>query len=209
MSNLIYKNMDEKSKHLLLKTLSAKTFSYEEDSIISYYFGRRSIICIVEEGSATLTRYDYNGDRTILETLSVGDIFSDMFFESSQSEIEVRAASKSVITFISYDELLSKAEPSKTVLLFLNNLISIISNNIIKLNERIELLTTRSIRNKLLAYFEMLSRKNNSKSFDLPLNYTSLADYLAVDRSALMRELKSLKDDNIIKDINKRITLLY
>ena len=55
----------------------------------------------------------------------------------------------------------------------------------------------------------MLSRKNNSKSFDLPLNYTSLADYLAVDRSALMRELKSLKDDNIIKDINKRITLLY
>ena len=139
----------------------------------------------------------------------VGDIFSDMFFESSQSEIEVRAASKSVITFISYDELLSKAETSKTVLLFLNNLISIISNNIIKLNERIELLTTRSIRNKLLAYFEMLSRKNNSKSFDLPLNYTSLADYLAVDRSALMRELKSLKDDNIIKDINKRITLLY
>ena len=80
---------------------------------------------------------------------------------------------------------------------------------IIKRNERIELLTARSIRNKLLAYFELEAKKNNSKTFNLNYSYTDLADYLAIDRSAMMRELKNLKEDRLIKDVNKKITLLF
>ncbi|MBR1817514.1 MAG: winged helix-turn-helix domain-containing protein, partial [Bacilli bacterium] len=53
------------------------------------------------------------------------------------------------------------------------------------------------------------AKKNHSKSFNLIMTYTSLADYLAVDRSAMMRELKNLKEDKLIKDVNKKITLLY
>ena len=83
------------------------------------------------------------------------------------------------------------------------------SKKLIKRNERIELLTKRSIRNKLLAYFELQAKKKNAKTFDLSYSYTDLADYLCVDRSALMRELKNLKEDKLIKDINKKITLLY
>ena len=40
-------------------------------------------------------------------------------------------------------------------------------------------------------------------------SYTDLADYLSVDRSAMMRELKNLKEDKLIKDTNKKITILY
>lgn len=77
------------------------------------------------------------------------------------------------------------------------------------LNTRIELLTKRSIRDKLIGYFTLISSKNLNKSFTLPFSLTDLADYLSVDRSAMMRELKLLIDEGFIKKRGNKITLLY
>ena len=80
---------------------------------------------------------------------------------------------------------------------------------IIDLNTRIELLSKRTIREKLLSYFAIISAKNISRSFVIPFSLTDLADYLSVDRSAMMRELGYLKTDKIIEKNGNRITLLY
>ena len=74
---------------------------------------------------------------------------------------------------------------------------------------RVELLTKRSTRDKLLAYFSLVSTRNLSKSFVLPFSLTDLADYLSVDRSAMMREMKLLKEDGLIQKTGNKITLLY
>ena len=39
--------------------------------------------------------------------------------------------------------------------------------------------------------------------------FKELADYLAVDRSAMSRELSYLKDEGLIETIGKRIVLKY
>lgn len=80
--------------------------------------------------------------------------------------------------------------------------------NTIKLNTRIELLTKKNIRDKLLTYFTLLSTRKLSKTFTLPFSLTDLADYLSVDRSAMMRELSHLKEEGFIKKNGKKITLL-
>ena len=76
------------------------------------------------------------------------------------------------------------------------------------LNTRIELLTKRTIREKLLGYFSILSTRSFSKTFLLPFSLTDLADYLSIDRSAMMRELSTLKEDGIIKKVGNKITYL-
>jgi CRP-like cAMP-binding protein len=53
----------------------------------------------------------------------------------------------------------------------------------------------------------MLSKNNQKDTFTLTMSYTSLAEYLCVDRSALMREIKKLKEQNVIKVNKKTITL--
>lgn len=85
----------------------------------------------------------------------------------------------------------------------------LILNKMTVLNTRIELLTKRSIRDKLIGYFTLISSKNLNKSFTLPFSLTDLADYLSVDRSAMMREMKSLKEEGFIEKNGNRITLLY
>ena len=85
----------------------------------------------------------------------------------------------------------------------------LILDKITELNTRIELLTQRTTRDKLLVYFSLISTRNLSKTFELPLSLTDLADYLNVDRSAMMRELKLLKEDRLVDKIGNRIILLY
>ena len=77
------------------------------------------------------------------------------------------------------------------------------------LNTRIELLTKRSTREKILAYFTLVSKGRINKSFRLPFSYTDLADYLNVDRSAMTREISALVEDGFIKKDKRNITILY
>lgn len=205
----IYKNIEKKDLKKLLNTLQSNTLFYKSDQTIAYSIGNRNLIGIIEEGSAKLLRYDYDGARTILDEMNVGDIFSDMFLSTDSGELSVIATTDCKATFIEYDKLIEECKTSKIAPVLLDNLVKLITKKLIKRNERIELLTRRSIRNKLLRYFELEEKKNNSKTFNLKYTYTDLADYLSIDRSAMMRELKNLKEDKLIEDINKKITILY
>ena len=92
---------------------------------------------------------------------------------------------------------------------FLKNLLDIVTQRIQEKNERIEILTKNTIRNKLLEYFHIYSKKHGTKYVYLPFTFSDLADYLAVDRSAMSRELKYLKEEGFIEVKGKRITRLY
>ena len=70
------------------------------------------------------------------------------------------------------------------------------------------LLTHKGVRDRLLTYFNLLSLENGSKSFELPFSLTDLSDYLMIERTAMMREFKRLKDEKIIKKVKNKITLL-
>ena len=71
------------------------------------------------------------------------------------------------------------------------------------------MLSQKTIRDKILSYFRILSQNSFSQTFTLPFSLTDLADYLGVDRSAMMREIKTLKEDGVIKKLDKdRYTLL-
>ena len=89
------------------------------------------------------------------------------------------------------------------------SLTKLILKEVVDLNTRIELLTKRNIRDKLVSYFNLLSSKTLYKTITIPFSYTDLADYLSIDRSAMSRELKYLEDENFIKRNGKKISLLY
>lgn len=88
-----------------------------------------------------------------------------------------------------------------------NNLVKIISQKNIELMQKFNHITKPSTKDKVLAYLQYVSKKENSKYFDIPFNRQELADYLSVDRSALSFELSKLKKQGII-DFNKNHFML-
>ena len=196
----IFKDIDKKDITKMLKCFDAKTRIFKKDSIIMNYIGNTSTVGIIINGTAELIRNDYNGNRTIIETLTKDDIFGEVFSSYNIDELSIKASEETEIIFIDYCHIIkrcTKACPYHSKLV--ENTLDILSEKIVNNNERI----------KLLAYFDIMSKKKLSKTFTIPFTYTDLADYLGIDRSAMQRELKNLKEDNLIKTNNKKITLTY
>ena len=206
--NFDVKNFIEKFENSCHR-VQKKTFSKNE--VITSYINKRNQFCILVSGNADLIRYDLNGNRTIVDHFSDGDVFGEVFYTiTTNNELLVEAREKCEVLFYIYDDIHSKCRHNCKFHQELSDILpELILSKVTSLNTRIELLTKRSIRDKLIGYFSMLSTRKLNKSFTLPFSLTDLADFLSVDRSAMMRELKLLKDDGFIEKCGNKITLLY
>lgn len=185
--------------------------SFLKNEVITSYIKKRNQFCILENGNADLVRYDLNGNRTIVEHFSKNDVFGEVFYTiTTNNELLVEAREKCDVLFYRYHDLRSKCRNNcKFHQKLSEDLPELILSKVTDLNMRIELLTKRSTRDKLIGYFTMLSTRTLNKNFSLPFSLTDLADYLSVDRSAMMRELKLLKEEGFIEKNGNKITLLY
>ena len=160
---------------------------------------------IVENGHISLMKTDINGVRTIFEQLGAGGVFGDVLgFAWADGSFFLVAEEDSDVLYIDYEHIIKRcanacAHHSAVV----SNLVKLMSEKTQALSEHLEILSRRTTREKLLAYFAMLAAKNKSLYFTMPFSQTSLADYICVDRSAMVRELRRMSEEGLI-DIERR-----
>ena len=178
---------------------------------ITTYIQKRNQICIMINGTADLIRFDLNGNKDIVDKFNSNDIFGEAFYPvHTNNELTVISTSDCDILFFLYNDIYEKCKQNCKFHATLSaSLLELTLKNAVHQNTRIEVLSKRTIREKLLSYFFILSSRDFSKSFTLPFSLTNLADYLSVDRSAMMRELKNLVDEGFISKNGNRIKLLY
>lgn len=209
MEELFY-NIDNKQKHKLLRSLEATTSFFKKNNIILSSVKHNNIICILLSGHIQITKTDYNGNRTIIEDLKDNSIFGSITSDISNNEYDIITKEDSKIIVIYFNEIINYNEFNTSYFnQFLKNLLKIMSEKNKQNNDRIEILTNKTIRDKLLAYFKINIQKSNSKTIILPFSLTDLADYLAINRSAMSRELKYLKEDGLIELKGRKIKILY
>ncbi len=203
-----FDNISKKNKEKLLKNLKSHTVNYKNNTNITEIITDKNEIGIIVSGYLQIVKNNYNGSSNVIDTLQENDAFSSSTFYIDD-DYEIIAKEDVNIIIIDYTELINYNENDKVYNQFIKNLFIILNEKLTDKNERIEILTKKTIRNKLLEYFKIMSKKNGSKYIYLPFNFINLADYLAIDRSAMSRELKFLKDEGFIEIKGKRITLLY
>ena len=151
-----------------------------------------------------------DGNRTILESLEEGGVFGEVlaFSGALGDSIYVTCRKDCRVLFLNYDRIVRQCEHAclhHSVLV--QNLFRLLSSKVLHLSERVEVLSCRSIREKLLCYFYQQSAKQQSQTFVLPFTFSTLADYISTDRSAMMRELKRLREEGLVQTDNRKITL--
>ena len=209
MATYIFKGISDNDQKKLLTQLYAKTLHYSKGSTVLNNVGKTDMMGIINEGSVNIIRIDYNGTKTIIETLGKDEIFYAQTFKSDNNELSIITQEESRITLFEYTTMLNlKPRYQDLQRKMLDNFTQIIIDKLNQNMERIQILTKKTIREKLLAYFQNEAKKHHRKVFKLNLSLTDLADYLAIDRSAMMREIKHLKEDRIIIIEKKRVTLL-
>ena len=206
----LFKDITPDNKSKLLKLLETSNFTYQKGVNIAYLFKDKESIGSVIEGSLDIIRIDYNGTRTIIETIYEDEILGTSLTSLLRNDYEIITREDTKILWLDYKVILEINDTKYSYYnQFIKNLLMIaLEKNTLK-NERIEILTQKTIRNKLLEYFRIEALKNRSKIIYLKSTWQDLADYLAIDRCAMTRELKNLKEEGFISVKGRVITLLY
>ncbi len=205
-----FDNLSQKNINKLLFLLRADKLSFNKDTNISKTIIDKNTICIITKGCIQIIRNNYNGNDTIIETLKENDVLTSSISYIKSSEYNLYIKEDTELIIIDENILLNYPENSKGYYnQFIKNLFIILNDRMREKNERIQILIKKSIRDKLLEYFYLSRSKTGSNNIYLPFNYTILADYLGINRSALMREIKNLKNEGFIETKGNKIKLLY
>ena len=153
------------------------------------------------EGKLQVVQYDYLGNKSVISVIEPKQIFGEAFaYVNKNSSLDVEAIEKSKVLFLDSDKLSTPCEHCCTFhKQLVKNLLFIISNKNVNLTQKIECMSKRTTKEKLLTFLSLESIKNNSKEFTISLDRQALADYLGVERSAMSAELSKLRKDGIIE----------
>lgn len=179
-----------------------------EELIYDFDTGRHTI-GVLATGSAIVERVDRRGDRTILEHLEPGGVFGEMlmFQNVLGDSVCVSCEKTCCVWFFPEEKLERRCEKNcGHHNRMIENMFRLIRDKATALSERVEVLSRRSIREKLLCYFSLQQAKCGG-SFTLPFSLSALADYISTDRSAMMRELKKLRQSGRVRIEGRKVTI--
>ena len=192
----LFEDIDIYNYETLLHCLSGKMVHYSKNQRIISEGEIITSFGIVLNGRVQVIQDDYYGNNNILAIINEGQLFGEAFACGSNVifPFTVIATSDSDVLFIDCKKLSSPCEKACGFhSRIIQNLLSVVSNKNKSLTEKITYITKRTTSEKVLAYLSSQAIKSGSHKFNIPFNRQELADYLAVDRSALSVELSKLK----------------
>ena len=163
-------------------------------------------VVMVLKGSANILNEDDLGNISIIGRVGFSEIFG---LEEVNNKLEsyknnLVAKERCLVMFMNAHRLMNMCENKcKRHELIIKNLTSMLLDSNRILLEKLNIMSKKSTREKLLAYFTLCMEKNNNTYFEIPFNKTELANYLSVDRSAMSTELNKMKQEGII-DFDKK-----
>ena len=203
----IFQNISAASMERMLACFHVRQCTYAAGSAVREYGDGGKEVGIITDGTADLVRIDYGGTRTILEHLETGSIFGEVlaFTVQTGDSISVVTEGGCRVMYMDYDHIMKRCENAcQHHSQLVQNLFSLVTDQMQQMGQRVEVLSRRSIREKLLCYFSIQARDG---AFTLPFTLSALADYIGSDRSAMMRELRKLRQEGLVQVEGRRVTL--
>lgn len=166
---------------------------------------------ILLQGKVIVEQVDYWGNRDILREVDVGELFAEAYaiLDSTVLPSNVVALQDSVVLSLDADKIIGECHNRCICHRDLkNNLIRMLSAGNRALTQKIRHVSKRTTREKLISYLTAMSVYAADKTFEIPFDRRELADYLAVERSAMCSELSKMKKEGMI-DYHKNHFTLY
>lgn len=205
-----FNELTDLQKTKLLKLLQVHIYKYTKNEEVLPTIKNENIVCIIIKGSAQIINIDYNGNENIIETLFENDIFGTNISGTNNENYQIISKEDIEVMVIDHNILISNKNLKYDYFnMFIKNLFIIIDSKLKDTNEKIRILEKKTIRDRLLEYFDIQYKKSYQRTIELKYNFKDLADYMAVNRSAMFREIKNLKNEKLISTKGKKITLLY
>ena len=199
--SILLNNIKQEELSSMLGCLRGVIKKYDKGETVISEGDKLNKFGLLIEGKLQVVQYDYLGNKSVISVIEPKQIFGEAFaYVNKNSSLDVEAIEKSKVLFLDSDKLSTPCEHCCTFhKQLVKNLLFIISNKNVNLTQKIECMSKRTTKEKLLTFLSLESIKNNSKEFTISLDRQALADYLGVERSAMSAELSKLKNEGIVE----------
>lgn len=192
---------------VMLECMGANVKKYHKGEIVILSSAQVQYVGVVLDGCIHMVKEQTNGEQVLLTIIRSGELFGESFvcLEGSTSYTTFLTSEKTTVLFIPFQKIMYMCDnrcPFHHMLI--ENMVGMLSNKNVRLMQKIDISSRKTLREKLLAYFQMEQKRQKAEQIELDINRATLADYLGVNRSALTRELSKMKEEGLI-DFEKNI----
>ncbi|TCS77244.1 Crp/Fnr family transcriptional regulator [Pectinatus cerevisiiphilus] len=200
----------EKEIYSMLACLGSFAGKYEKNEAIFHANENITNVGLVLSGSLYLEREDYWGNRSLLLRVEKGELFGEIYACEPllSTNISAISAEETVVLFMDVQRITTLCTSNCIYhSQLIHNLLSVLAKKAYMLTCKINHITKRTTRNKLLSYFSEQALLAGSSEFMIPFNRQELADFLSVNRSAMSAELSRMQSEGIITFCKNHIKL--
>ncbi len=197
----LFDGIDMQDRKAVLGCIGYHVSTFPKGSIVAFEGENIRHVGLILFGSVDMIKEDIWGNKTILVRIHKNDLFGETFAwgDDNLSVVTFVVSEDAKIMFMPFDKTMRSCTMSCGFHHQLTeNMVRIIANKNRELIRKVEVVSKRTIREKLLAYLSIQAETQKSRYFELPLGRIELAEYLCVDRSALTRELVKMKEEGLI-----------
>lgn len=200
---VLFKSLDYDNLKVLLNSVPYNIVMFNKDDIIAIEGDDCNSLGIILRGSVEVHKPFPSGKIVTINNFQAGNIFGEaiLFSGSHKYPANVISTSESIIMYINRDEIIQLMKLNDKIL---SNFVTVLSNRILMLNDRITNLSLDTVRKKVANILLMEYKKQKTKSIVLPFCRKKMAEMLNIPRPSLSRELSKMKEDNII-DFSKNL----
>lgn len=193
----------------LLAWMDARKRQYRKGELLLRRGSRTGRLGLVLSGMVHIVREDFWGNRGIVGLAEAGDVFAESYALSGEPlEVSVLAAADVTVLFLKVEPMSGIREDAPGAAQLTANLLFLLAGKNLQLTRKMRHMARRSTREKLLSYLSAQALLAGGPEFDIPLDRQQLADYLAVDRSAMSAALGRLRDEGVLEFRKNHFRLL-
>ena len=207
----LFEGVSREDRVAMLQCMQARTVDVAKGEAVFRAEGPAEYVGILLSGGVRVFREDFDGHRTIQAAVRPGDLFGETFACAGLSWLPVTAEADqpSRVLLIRLKRIIETCPSAcgfhnRVVL----NLLKVLAAKNLLLNRKLEIVSRRTTREKLMAYLSFQARAAGSNHFAIPFDRQGLADYLGVDRSALSAEIGKLRREGVLESDRSVFTLL-
>ncbi|CCQ93533.1 Transcriptional regulatory protein [[Clostridium] ultunense Esp] len=204
---VLFKNVKEKELIRILEKTPHQIIEYDKDEVIAIEGDDCHSLGVILKGKVEIQKIFPSGQITTINNFKEGNIFGEslVFSDRHTYPATITAIEPSKIMYIEKTEIINLSILNSKILI---NFVSVLSDRILMLNERISNLSQDSLRKKISNFLLSEYKKQNNIILTFPYTRKKMAELLNIPRPSLSRELIRMRNEGIINFDRNTIKIL-
>ncbi|EPF28435.1 Crp/Fnr family transcriptional regulator [Treponema medium] len=206
--NPLFKDIPVEDLKSYLTAIRAKNTVYQKDSFIFFEGDLPKALFVLKSGVVQIEKNDADGKRIIMNRFETPEtVFGEVyaFLQSIPYDYSCRIIADAEILSIPANIFSTSATLPAVQTKIVQNLLSILAHKAYFLNQKLLIFSSFTLRKKIAVY--LLQQAHGQPKITLTLNREAMAEYLAVPRPSLSRELMNMQKDKLLTISNDTITI--